>query len=50
MIYASKMKEPEAEEHFEAEDLGSSKNNPEGVLTKLWESIISKLMVIESTD
>ena len=42
------MKEPEAEE---AEDLGSSDNNhPKSVFTKLWESFIFKLTVIESTD
>ena len=48
MIHASKMKEPEAEE---AEDLGSSDNNhPKSVFTKLWESFIFKLTVIESAD
>ena len=44
------MIEPEAEEHLEAKDLESTDNNPKGVLTKLWESVISKLTVIESTD
>ena len=44
------MKEPEAEERLEAEDLGSSDNNPKDVLTKFWESVISKLTVIKSTD
>ena len=51
VIHASKMIEPKAEKQPEAEDLGSSDNNhPKSVFTKLWESFIFKLTVIESTD
>ena len=39
MIQALKVKKPEAEERFEAEDLGSLDNNSKGALTKLWESV-----------
>ena len=44
------MKEPEAEERLEAEDLGSSDNNSKGALTKFWESDVFKLKWLRVQD